>query len=251
MKLIRFKAEDEIKYGILEENKVKEIKGDIFEDYQVVDKSYQLLDLELLAPCEPSKIICVGLNYKDHAEEMGEQLPEEPVIFMKPATAVSNPNQKVKYPKMSKQVDYEAELAIVIKDEIKDLSPAEVEEHILGYTCFNDITARDLQSRDGQWIRAKSFDGFAPLGPVIATELAANNLGIQLIHNGEIKQDSNTNQMIFSLKELVSFISQVMTLKPGDVIATGTPPGVGSVEIGDKLEVKIEGIGSLINEISE
>ncbi|PRX21132.1 2-keto-4-pentenoate hydratase/2-oxohepta-3-ene-1,7-dioic acid hydratase in catechol pathway [Orenia metallireducens] len=251
MKLIRFKAEDEIKYGILEENKVKEIKGDIFEDYQVVDKSYQLLDLELLAPCEPSKIICVGLNYKDHAEEMGEELPEEPVIFMKPATAVSNPNQKVKYPKMSKQVDYEAELAIVIKDEIKDLRPAEVEEHILGYTCFNDITARDLQSRDGQWIRAKSFDGFAPLGPVIATELAANNLGIQLIHNGEIKQDSNTNQMIFSLKELVSFISQVMTLKPGDVIATGTPPGVGSVEIGDKLEVKIEGIGSLINEISE
>jgi len=250
MKLVRFKVENEIKYGILEDNKIKEIEGDIFKDYQAVNIIYQLSEVELLSPCEPSKIVCVGLNYKDHAKELNMDLPNEPVVFMKPSTAVSNPNQKIKYPKMSKQVDYEAELAIVIKDEIQGLKATEVEEHILGYTCFNDITARDLQSRDGQWTRAKSFDGFAPLGPIIATDLDADNLGIELIHNGEIKQDSNTNQMIFSVKELVSFISQIMTLKAGDIIATGTPPGVGSVEIGDKVEVKIEGIGSLVNELS-
>ncbi|OCL27786.1 hypothetical protein U472_04340 [Orenia metallireducens] len=249
MKFVRFKAEKKVKYGILEDDNVQELEGDIFGDYQKTNIFHRLVNIELLAPCNPSKIICVGLNYKDHAKEMNMELPKEPVIFMKPATALNGPNKKIKYPKISRQVDYEAELAIVIKNEIKDLSPKEVENHILGYTCFNDITARDLQNRDGQWTRAKSFDGFAPLGPAIATDLDPNNLGIQLIHNGKIKQDSNTNQMIFSVKELVSFISQVMTLKPGDIIATGTPPGVGSVEVKDELEVKIEEIGILKNTV--
>jgi 2-keto-4-pentenoate hydratase/2-oxohepta-3-ene-1,7-dioic acid hydratase in catechol pathway len=150
---------------------------------------------------------------------------------------------------MSKQVDYEAELGVVIKKEAKDISIEEAKEYILGYTCFNDVTARDLQAKDGQWTRAKSFDTFSPIGPVIETDLDPSDLKIELFQNGVLKQNSTTAQMIFSIQEIVSFISQVMTLRPGDLIATGTPPGVGPVELNDKIEVKIEGIGTLTNEV--
>ncbi|AGB40285.1 2-keto-4-pentenoate hydratase/2-oxohepta-3-ene-1,7-dioic acid hydratase [Halobacteroides halobius DSM 5150] len=249
MKLVRFRKGEKVGYGILKKRRIQKVEGKITGDYQVLDEYYTLSDVELLAPCSPSKVICVGLNYKDHAQELGMELPTEPIIFLKPATTVIGPEDIIKYPKMSQQVDYEAELAVVIKDQIKNITPDQAQEHILGYTCANDVTARDLQRQDGQWTRAKSFDTFAPLGPVIETELAPDSLKIELFKNGELKQTSNTAKMIFSIPKLVSFISQVMSLQPGDVILTGTPPGVGAVDLEDQIEVKIEGIGTLKNKI--
>ncbi|MBM7624032.1 fumarylacetoacetate hydrolase family protein [Sporohalobacter salinus] len=249
MKYVRFKADSEIKYGILEGEVIKLIDGNIMGDYRIMDEYYSLSEVNLLAPCQPGKIVCIGLNYLDHAKELDMDLPEEPTIFMKPATAVIGPGDVIEYPEMSNHLDYEAEIAAVIKEEAKNVTVEEVKDYILGYTCLNDITARDLQEEDGQWTRAKSFDTFAPLGPVIATEVDPNDLKIQLFKNGSLKQDSTTAQMICDMEEVVSFISQIMTLEPGDVITTGTPPGTSSTEKGDKLEVKIEGIGSLINSV--
>lgn len=249
MKIVRYKKEAEIKTGILTEDKIKPITGQMTEDYNINSYCDSLDEVELIRPCQPRKVVCVGLNYRDHAQELNMSLPQEPIIFLKPASAVIGPNDKINYPAMAEQIDYEAELAVVIKDEIKDISPAQAKEHILGYTCFNDITARGLQGRDGQWTRAKSFDTFAPLGPVIETELEVDNLAIKLYQNGELKQSSTTRQMIFSVPEIVSFISQIMTLYPEDVIATGTPPGVGEIKAGDQVEVVIEEIGGLKNRL--
>jgi len=247
MKLVRFQKDGKISYGVLEENIIKVINGDIFDEFSVTDNIYTLSEITLKAPCNPSKIVCVGLNYRNHAAEMKDRIPEEPVLFIKPSTAVIGPKESIIYPKMSNQVDYEAELAVVIKNKIKDIEEDQVKEHILGYTCFNDVTARDLQKKDGQWTRAKSFDTFAPFGPTIATDVDPSNLNIQLLLNDQIKQNSNTNQLIFSVEKLVSFISKIMTLNPGDVIATGTPSGVGPMNVGDKVAVKIEKIGILEN----
>ncbi|MGM0370761.1 MAG: fumarylacetoacetate hydrolase family protein [Bacillota bacterium] len=251
MKIVRYKRQGTVQNGILTGDKIKSISGEITADYQLNDQDYDLDEVELIAPCQPRKVVCVGLNYRDHAQELNMDLPAEPIIFLKPASAITGPNSKINYPAMAKQVDYEAELAVVIKDEIKNIAPAQAEEHILGYTCFNDVTARDLQSQDGQWTRAKSFDTFAPLGPVIETDLAVNNLAIKAYKNNKLKQESNTEQMIFSIPDIVSFISQVMTLYPEDVIATGTPPGVGEMKPGDGVEVVIEGIGSLQNKLKD
>lgn len=251
MEFVRFKTGEEIKYGTLDKDKeVREIKGDITDNYELTDNYYDLSQINLLPPCLPSKIVCVGLNYLDHARELEMEIPEEPIMFMKPATSIIGPGAEIKYPEMSQQIDYEAELAAVIKKEAKDLTVEKVDDYILGYTCFNDVTARDLQNKDGQWTRAKSFDTFSPVGPAIVTDIEPNNLQIQMLKNGSIKQDSNTEQMIFSVQEIISFISQIMTLRPGDVVATGTPPGVGEVEVGDELKVKIEGIGSLVNKVT-
>lgn len=200
----------------------------------------------------PTKIVCVGLNYHCHAKELGMNTPRHPIIFLKPLTSLIGPEETIIYPKMSKRVDYEAELAVIIKDKIKNIKEKEVKAHIEGFTCLNDITARDLQKLDGQWTRAKSFDTFCPIGPKIipwTKDFNPNNVKIQSFLNGEIKQDSNTSNFIFKVEELVSFISKVMTLNGGDIIATGTPAGIGPMKKGDKIEIKIEGIGSLINYI--
>ena len=196
---------------------------------------------------KPTKIILVGLNYKGHAKEINMALPEEPILFMKPATALIGPEENIIYPKVSKRVDYEAELAIVIKDECKNLEKNEVMAHIEGFTCLNDVTARDLQKKDGQWTRAKSFETFCPVGPKIVKDIDPNNVKIQSFLNGELKQDSNTSNFIFKVEELVSFISRIMKLEPGDIISTGTPSGIGPMKKGDKIEIKIEGIGGLVN----
>ncbi|TET54787.1 MAG: FAA hydrolase family protein [Actinobacteria bacterium] len=195
----------------------------------------------------PTKIIAVGLNYKDHAQELSMELPDEPLIFLKPPTSVIGHDEKIAIPNGSKQVDYEAELAIVIKKQCKDAEVSKAKEYIEGYTCANDVTARDFQKKDVQWSRAKSFDTFCPLGPCIINDIDPTNLDIKLLLNGEIKQSSNTNQMLFNAYDLVSFVSKIMTLLPGDIILTGTPPGVGSLRKGDSVEVRIEGIGSLVN----
>lgn len=196
---------------------------------------------------KPSKIIAVGLNYVDHAKELKMEIPSEPILFMKPPTSVIYHKDAIIYPSQTNELHYEAELAVVIKDKVKNIKPEEAERHILGYTCGNDVTARDLQRKDGQWTRSKSFDTFCPLGPKIVSGIDPNNLDIKLYLNGKLMQSSNTSNMIFKVSQLVSFISSVMTLEPQDVIFTGTPPGVGPMRVGDTVEVEIEGIGKLTN----
>lgn len=247
MKFIRFKKDDFISYGLLEGEKVKIIQGDIFGDYEITDSFYDITEIDFLTPCMPSKIVCVGLNYRSHAQEMKLDLPKEPVIFIKPSTSILAHRGEIIRPEMSQRVDYEAELALVMGRQAKNIKPDEAVDYILGATCFNDVTARDLQQRDGQRTRAKSFDTFAPFGPCIATDLDYDNLPLELILNGETKQKSNTSDFIFSVGEMVSFISNVMLLNPGDVIATGTPSGIGPLNAGDIVQVKIQDVGILKN----
>ena len=199
----------------------------------------------------PTKIIAIGLNYHDHAKEMNVSVPEYPLIFMKPPTTVILNGESIIYPHQTKELHYEGELGIVIKEKIKDISKDEAYKFIAGYTCANDVTARDLQRIDGQWTRSKSFDTFCPLGPRIVSHVDPI-AGLEIITrvNGNIKQHSNTKNMIFNVYELVSFISYIMTLMPGDVIITGTPPGVGPLVVGDTVEVEIEGIGVLKNMVA-
>lgn len=205
---------------------------------------------KFLSPVLPGKVVAVGLNYRDHAEELGLNLPKEPVLFMKPATSVIGPLDDIIYPWQSKRVDYEAELAVVISKDCRNVRAANASDVILGYTCLNDVTARDLQEADGQWTRAKSFDTFAPIGPWIETGIADPHcLAITSRLNGEIKQSSNTKNLIFSVFELVEFISGIMTLNRGDVIATGTPSGIGPMNPGDEIEIELEGIGVLKNQV--
>lgn len=206
--------------------------------------------LEILPPIMPTKIVCVGLNYKKHASEMKMPLPDEPVLFLKPSSAVVASGGSIIYPESSTRVDYEAELGIVIKSETRNVSESEAASIILGYTAFNDVTARDLQNKDGQWTRAKGFDTFAPFGPYIETELKnPNDLSIQAILNGKVVQESRTSDMIFPVEKIVSFISKVMTLYPGDVIATGTPEGIGPMQRGDEIIIRIEGLDDLVNDV--
>jgi 2-keto-4-pentenoate hydratase/2-oxohepta-3-ene-1,7-dioic acid hydratase in catechol pathway len=197
----------------------------------------------------PSKIVAVGLNYHNHAKELGMRPPKEPVIFIKPETAIISNGEKIIYPKQSKRVDYEAELALVIGKKCKDVSKKEALSYVKGYTCLNDVTARDIQFKDSQWTRAKSFDTFCPIGPklVWADKIDPKDTKVQLYLNGKLKQDSSTKEFIFAVDEVISFISKVMTLNKGDIITTGTPPGIGPMKRGDKVEVRIEGIGSLVN----
>lgn len=225
------------------------IRGGSFSEENGIVSGGEVLaleDVELLAPCQPSKIVCVGLNYTEHAKELKMQLPSEPILFLKPPSAVLAPGKEIIYPQSSKQVDYEGELGVVIGKRCKSVPAADAERYILGFTCFNDVTARDLQSKDGQWTRSKSFDTFAPFGPWIA-KIDPSNVNIQTRLNGVVRQKSNTSDLIFGIPDLLEFISGVMTLEPGDVIATGTPPGVGPMSKGDKVEVEIEGIGVLEN----
>ena len=213
---------------------------------EVIDEA----GVRLLAPVLPSKIVAVGLNYRDHAREMNKPVPDEPLIFLKPSTAVIGPDDSIVMPPQAGRVDYEAELGIVIRRRAKAIPAESAAEFILGLTCVNDVTARDLQTRDVQYTRAKGFDTFAPLGPSIVVGLDGNALDVESYVNGERRQASNTRELIFGLHYLVEFISSVMTLLPGDVIATGTPSGVGPVIAGDRVVVKVEGIGELANEVA-
>lgn len=206
-------------------------------------------ELEIAAMPRPSKVVAVGLNYRQHIEEMGEETHDDPVLFLKPASAVIGPGDAIILPPQSKQVDYEAELAVVIGKEAKNISPAQAEEYILGYTCLNDVTARDLQRKDGQWTRAKGFDTFCPIGPVITDEIDPNHVEVKLIKNGTVMQQGNTAMFLVPVRELVSYVSSVMTLFPGDVITTGTPSGIGPMRAGDVVSVEIEGIGTLTNPV--
>ena len=250
MRLVRFQVQGRPARGVLEGGEIIELDGDGYSMPSSRRAVHRASSVELLAPCVPTKIVAVGLNYRDHAKELGMAVPEAPILFLKPPTAVLGPGRAIVYPAMSRQVDYEAELGIVIKDRVSGVSPARVRPHILGYTCVNDVTARDLQKQDGQWTRAKSFDTFCPVGPWIETDLDPDDLLVESYLNGERRQSSRTSQFVFGVDRLVSFISQVMTLEPGDIIITGTPGGIGPMEPGDEVEVRIEGIGSLKNTVS-
>jgi 2-keto-4-pentenoate hydratase/2-oxohepta-3-ene-1,7-dioic acid hydratase in catechol pathway len=212
-----------------------------------------LADARLLPPIAPSKIICIGRNYKAHAEELGNELPPEPLIFLKPPSALLAPGGTIVRPKISQRVDHEAELGIVIGKRCRMLRDDEpVEPYIHGYTCVNDVTARDLQKKDGQWTRGKGFDTFCPVGPVVVTDLdLAPGIGVEARVNGEVKQHGNTRDLIFSLDAVIRFIARVMTLEPGDLIATGTPAGVGPLAAGDVVEVTAQGIGTLRNPVAD
>jgi 2-keto-4-pentenoate hydratase/2-oxohepta-3-ene-1,7-dioic acid hydratase in catechol pathway len=249
MKFGRFKKDNNNFYGIVGNDHVREIAGDIFGTYTILDEKVPLKVVETLAPCVPSKIIAVGLNYRLHAEEVKMELPEEPILFLKPSTAVIGLEQNILYPAMSMRVDYEGELGVVIGRECGSVGIEQAPDYILGYTCFNDVTARDLQKKDKQWIRAKGFDTFAPMGPFIETDFDPANALIETYLNGEKKQSGSTRDLIFPVFFLVSFISHVMTLLPGDVIATGTPSGIGPMQVGEVVEVKIEGLGILRNTV--
>lgn len=204
----------------------------------------------LLAPTLPSKIIAVGLNYRDHAEELGLELPKEPILFMKPSTSVIGPLDDIIYPSQSSRLDYEAELAVVISKPCRNIKASDARDVILGYTCLNDVTARDLQVSDGQWTRAKSFDTFAPIGPWIDTDIDdPHQISVAAHLNGELKQSSNTSNLIFDVYTLVEFISGVMTLNRGDIIATGTPSGIGPMNPGDEISIELSGIGVLKNRV--
>ena len=250
MRYLRFHHKDFVGYGRLEGDLIRAIEGDLFGTYKVTETTVPFAAARLLAPCLPTKIVAIGVNYKDHAAEFKKELPSEPLMFLKPPSALLAPEEAIVYPEdVTKRVDYEGELAVVIKKRARHVTIEQAAAAIFGYTCCNDVTARDLQKKDGQWSRAKGFDTFCPLGPVIATDVEPSQLRIRTLLNGDIKQDAPVSAMLFDVPTLVSYVSKVMTLLPGDVITTGTPSGVGPMQRGDVVEIWIEGIGRLRNRI--
>ncbi|MEU8340117.1 2-keto-4-pentenoate hydratase/2-oxohepta-3-ene-1,7-dioic acid hydratase (catechol pathway) [Actinomadura meyerae] len=251
MRIARFSTDDGMSFGVVEENTVAAIAAHPFGEPTFTGQRFPLADVRLLAPILPSKIIAIGKNYADHVREMGGgEPPAEPVIFSKPSTAVIGSGEAIMYPeKLSERVDHEGELAVVIGRLCREVPASRAAEVILGYTCANDVTARDLQQKDGQWTRAKGFDTFCPMGPWIETEADPADLAITTSVNGEVRQDARTSQLLHGIPALIEYVTQVMTLLPGDVILTGTPAGVGPMQIGDEVTVTIEGIGSLTNRV--
>ncbi len=251
---MRFAVQRKVKYGVLEGEVIRSLRGSPFAHFKgpggslsVDEDSYELKRVRLLAPCLPSKIVCLGLNYRSHAEETKLTLPSVPLIFLKPPTAVIGPEGAIILPRSSRRVDYEGELGVVIGRRAKDVPEDRAKGYVMGYTCFNDVSERYNQREDGQWTRAKGYDTFAPLGPWIETEVAPDDLKLETYLNGELRQSARTSDLIFGVPKLVSFISGIMTLLPGDVIATGTPSGIGRMNPGDVVEVRIEKIGTLRN----
>ena len=249
MRIVRFNYKKNSGWGILESAVVRVFQNSPFSSLKLTKQTVPFKKISLLVPAIPNKIILVGLNYLDHARELKMSLPQEPVIFLKPNSALIAHKKKIIFPLHATRVDFEAELALVIKKKAKNVAPEDAKKYILGYTCLNDVTERGLQKKDGQWTRAKSFDTFCPLGPWVETEVNPADLSVRSYLNRKLKQDASTRNLIFSVDKLVSFISGVMTLLPGDVISTGTPSGVGPMQPGDTVCVEIEGIGRLSNRV--
>ncbi|MFQ5735898.1 MAG: fumarylacetoacetate hydrolase family protein [Thermodesulfobacteriota bacterium] len=256
MKICRFTTGNggAVHWGVIEDGAVFEIDGDPFvTPLEEIKKGqrWEAAGVRLLAPAVPSKVVAIGINYKAHAAEFNKALPEEPMLFMKPSTSVIGPDDAIVYPShMSRRVDYEGELAVVIGKTARDVPVDRAASYVLGYTCFNDVTERDLQGKDVQFTRAKGFDTFACVGPCIETAINPLDVRIETYLDGEKRQDTSTSDMIFNVFQLVSFVSHVMTLLPGDIIATGTPSGVGKMKPGNIVEVRIEGIGTLRNTVA-
>jgi 2-keto-4-pentenoate hydratase/2-oxohepta-3-ene-1,7-dioic acid hydratase in catechol pathway len=252
MRIIRFKlGEDSPCYGWLYQENIGIIEGNPFGDFRRLEATIPLEKVQILAPIQPSKIICVGRNYVKHAQEHHAEVPELPLLFLKPPSSVIGPNDSIILPPQSQQVEHEAELAVVIGKTGRWIPPEQALSIVSGYTIANDITARDLQNKDGQWTRAKSFDTFCPLGPWIETDFDPADAVITCYVNDEMHQMASTRDMIFNVQQLVAFSSSIMTLLPGDVILTGTPAGVGPIFPGDIVKVTIEGLGTLQNSVAK
>jgi 2-keto-4-pentenoate hydratase/2-oxohepta-3-ene-1,7-dioic acid hydratase in catechol pathway len=250
MRFIRYQSGDEApRYGWLLEDGIGPVEGSPFGEFRRLETDTSLSDVRLLAPVQPSKVICVGRNYAAHAKEHNAEVPEVPLLFLKPPSSVIGPGEKIVLPPQSQQVEHEAELTVVIGKRGRWIPTEEALKHVLGYTIGNDVTARDLQRRDGQWTRAKGFDTFCPLGPWIETEFDPSDALISCYVNDEMHQMASTRDMVFSVRQLVAFASSIMTLEPGDILMTGTPSGVSPLQAGDVLKTTIEGLGELSNPI--
>jgi 2-keto-4-pentenoate hydratase/2-oxohepta-3-ene-1,7-dioic acid hydratase in catechol pathway len=247
MKIARVQVGGEAAWAIVDGESVYRLEGSPWESPQRGAAIGPLSGAKLLAPCEPTKVVCIGLNYRAHAAESGQQVPPEPLMFLKPPTSVIGPGEDVVWAPDSKHIDYEAELAVVFKRTAKSVPAGAYKDYVLGYTCANDVSARDFQRGDGQWARAKGSDTFCPLGPWIETDLDPSDLRISGKLNGETKQDSRTSDLVFDIDFLISHLTKYFTMFPGDVLITGTPAGIGPMNPGDSYEVTIEGIGSLSN----
>lgn len=249
MKIGRFIHNGECRYGQVVDGYVTPIAGNIYEEFSLSKEVLPLSTVKLLPPVQPGNFVCVGLNYKQHADEVGLPIPEVPMIFMCSNNSVIPDGGTILLNDPQARIDYEAEIAIVIGKQARNILAEDVSSYILGYTICNDVSNRDLQWKDGQFTRAKSFDTYKPLGPWIETDLDANNVSVELRLNGELRQSSNSNDMIFSIETIVSYVSGFMTLSPGDVVITGTPSGVGPLHLGDFVEIKVEGIGKLTSKV--
>jgi 2-keto-4-pentenoate hydratase/2-oxohepta-3-ene-1,7-dioic acid hydratase in catechol pathway len=249
VRIARFSVNDEVDFGVVEGDEVAPITGHPFAPFTVTGYRYALPEVRLLAPVIPNKVVAIGKNYADHAREMGGEAPAAPVIFLKPSTAVAGPGDPIVYPPSARRVDYEGELAVVIGRLCKEVPAEKALDVVLGYTCANDVTARDQQEADGQWTRAKGYDTFCPLGPWLQTVIDPSDLRITTMLNGEVRQDARTSLLLHDVPSLIAYVSTVMTLLPGDVLLTGTPAGVGPMQPGDEVSVAIEGIGTLTNRV--
>ncbi len=250
MKIIRYQTKNEpIKNGWLYNDMVGEVEGDVFSEFRRLDAELPLASVRLLAPCKPSKIVCVGRNYLEHARELGNEVPKVPLIFLKPPSSIIGPEDTILLPPQSSQVEHEAELVAVIGKRCKGVAPDKAKKYILGYTVGNDVTARDLQKSDDQWTRAKGFDTFCSFGPWIDTEFDPADALITCKVSGQPSQMGSTRDMAFNVSTLVAYVSSVMTLEPGDLIFTGTPSGVGPLSDGDTVSVTIDGLGTLENKV--
>jgi 2-keto-4-pentenoate hydratase/2-oxohepta-3-ene-1,7-dioic acid hydratase in catechol pathway len=251
MRLVRFRYGGRIATGAVDEESetIRVLAGTFFEQPVPTGEEVPLDDVRLLAPILPSKAVCVGKNYAAHAAEFDSDVPEEPLLFLKPSTSVVGPGDTIPLPSISHRVDYEGELAVVIGRLARSVRAEEAFRYILGYTCANDVTLRDLQKKDGQWARAKGFDGSCPLGPWIQTELDPNDARVETRVNGDTRQSATTAELVFGVATVIEYITEVMTLLPGDVVLTGTPEGVGKLEPGDRVEVEVEGVGVLVNPV--
>jgi 2-keto-4-pentenoate hydratase/2-oxohepta-3-ene-1,7-dioic acid hydratase in catechol pathway len=256
VRIARFSVSDQIVFGVLDGDPddtsnahVTAIVGHPFGPFELSTARFPLAEVRLLAPVVPSKVVGVGKNYAEHAAEMGGPAPDDPVLFLKPSTSVIGPGDPIRLPSLSDEVHHEGELAVVVGRLVREVPIERALEAVLGYTCGNDVTARDLQRADSQWTRAKGFDTFCPLGPWVETDLDPQDLAITCRVGGQVRQSARTSDMLHGVAELVSYVSAVMTLLPGDVLLTGTPAGVGTIRAGDKVAVTVEGVGTLRNPV--
>lgn len=252
MKYVRYSIDNEVSFGILEGDTINQLDGNfVTGQAKTTGKSFKRSDVKLIVPVQPSQLVAIGLNYTKHAEEVGKSIPEEPMMFMVSPTAVIGDGEAIRIKNLEHRTDFEGELAIVIGKEAKNVKKEEALSYVFGYTCGNDVSDRHLQKKDGQFTRAKSFATYKPLGPVVETDIDPNQVEIKLSVNGEVRQHSNTNDLIHNIQSVIESVTDVMTLNPGDVIITGTPSGVGPLKPGDQVELEIEGIGKLNNSVVE
>jgi len=251
MKFARFEYKDGVSFGVVKENEVVVLDGSLFDTYKETGMHHRLADVKLLPPVIPTKIVCIGLNYRKHIEEIGLKVPERPQFFLKPPSSLIGHEDTIIIPRGAERVDYEGELAVVIRDKMKDTSEDSALDHVLGYSCFNDVTERAIVMKNiADLALAKGFDTFSAFGPCVVTNLDPNNLDVKTYLNGNLVQHDNTRNGVFSVEQILSYLSQCMTLYPGDVVITGTPKGIGPMKPGDVVEVEVEGVGRLRNTVT-